>query len=769
MTRAQSERVARLSIAVRGVVQGVGFRPFVFRLATERRMTGWVRNDSDGVRIEVQGETAAVHELVEALRRDLPPPAVIDQLEVEWVPERPETAFVILASEPGTAVRPVVPADLATCGACLAEIDTPGERRYRHPFTNCTHCGPRYTIVESLPYDRPRTSMKGFPMCPACTAEYQSVADRRFHAQPIACPACGPSLALWSNRGVQLARRDEALDQAAAAVRAGRVLALKGLGGFQLVVDALDEQAVSLLRRRKRRAATPLAVMFPSLEALRHHTDPTAEEERALGSPEAPIVLVRRRGALLAHGVAPSGGNPWIGAMLPYTPLHRLLLSAIDRPVVCTSGNLSEEPMCTDEQEALARLGAIADVLLVHDRPIVRPVDDSVARVGPGGLELLRRARGFAPRSLRLAEPTPTVLALGAQLKGAIALALGGEVVVSQHIGDLHLLDSVQLLERSVRDLVEFLQAKVAVVACDLHPDYASTLLAERLARDLGVPLERVQHHHAHVAAVVAEHGITGEVLGLSWDGAGLGTDGAIWGGEALSCAGAEVRRVAHLAPLALPGGEQAVREPRRVALFVLRETFGDAAARAAAERFGLTPGEACALCEMAAHPVLAPRTTSIGRLFDAVAALAGLASVSSFEAEAAMALEFAAERAGVAEPYPLPLDGGEPAVADWRPLVRAVEHDRQRGVPADVIAARFHEALAVLAESIALRARVSRIVLSGGCFQNRFLVARIRERLTEQGVEVTTARRYPPNDGGIALGQVLVAARRRRAGGPCH
>jgi hydrogenase maturation protein HypF len=600
--------------------------------------------------------------------------------------------------------------------------------------------------------------MKRFPMCPACAAEYGDPADRRFHAQPIACPACGPVLRLVTIDGVEEARGDAALRGAARTLFAGRVVALKGVGGFQLLVDATNADTVSLLRARKRRPEKPLAVMFADLRAIAAVCILGPDDTAALGSPAAPIVLVRRRAEIVvADAVAP--GTPWLGVMLPTTPLHGLLLAEVARPLVCTSGNLAEEPLCIDDGEARARLAGIADVFLVHDRPIVRPVDDSVVRVGPAGVQVLRRARGFAPLPLSLAQEMPCVLALGAQLKSTVAITIGREIVVSQHLGDLHAAAGALLLERTVADLVQFFDARPARVACDLHPDYVSTRLAERLAATWGVPLERVQHHHAHVAACMAEHALAGPLLGLAWDGAGLGTDGTLWGGEALVVEGARARRVAHLRPFRLPGGERALREPRRSALGLLHAFVGDDARTHVP---GIAPADAAVLLEMLARGVNSPVTTAAGRLFDAVAALAGVRATAGFEGQAAMALEFAAD--GVEDdvpPYPLPLGAETPAVADWAPLVRALLEDRARGVPAGVIAARFHGALVELAEAIAVRTGLRDVVLAGGCFQNLRLTRAIHARLGARGFKVYLPQRYPPNDGAIALGQVTVAARR--------
>jgi hydrogenase maturation protein HypF len=752
----------RLAITVQGVVQGVGFRPFVHAAATARGLKGWVRNRADGVRIEVQGPAPTVEDFRRVLEREAPPVARLTRMDVEQQPPQHEEDFRILDSDPGAPPRPSIPADLATCPECLEEVASPGERRFRYPFTNCTRCGPRWTLIESLPYDRVRTSMRRFALCPDCEAEYRDTRDRRFHAQPMACPACGPSMRLLTPEGTQLGQAEPALRAAVERVLSGEVLALQGLGGFQLLVDATSPEAVARLRQRKHRPEKPFAVMFASLEALRTACMPTAEEEAMLTSPAAPIVLVRKSlpdgvGTRIAEAVAPA--NPWLGALLPYTPLHRLLLELAGRPLVCTSGNLSDEPLCIDPAEALERLHEVADLFLVHDRPIVRPVDDSVARMGPDGPLVLRRARGYAPLPLPLGTGTPCLLALGGQQKATVALTAGDQAVVSQHLGDLGSVEGSRLLERTVEDLLRLLEARPVAITCDLHPDYASTKLGERLAASWRLPLLRVQHHHAHIAAVLAEHGLAGPVLGLAWDGAGLGTDGTLWGGEALVVEGARFHRVAHLRPFRLPGGERALREPRRAALGLLHALDGPVGTEHL--RGAFTPREAEVLATMLERSLHSPLTTSMGRLFDAAAALSGVHARAGFEGQAAMALEFAAGEEDAREPYPLPLRDGEPAVADWEPLIRALLEDRERGAPASLMASRFHAALARLAESIALRVGLPRVVLSGGCFQNLRLLRDTVTRLRARGFEVWTPRQYPLNDGGLSLGQLFVAAHR--------
>lgn len=750
--------MARLRVAVEGIVQGVGFRPAVFRLAEAHGLTGWVRNRPEGVELEVQGPEPATSAFLRALREEVPPPARVDRLVSQALPERAEeSAFEIRDSGAGEEVRPVVPPDLATCPECAREVATPGERRHRYPFTNCTYCGPRYTIIEGLPYDRPRTSMKGFPLCPACEQEYRDPRNRRFHAQPVACPVCGPRLSLVAPGGAPRAEGEAALQAAAELLRRGGVLALKGLGGYQLLVDATSDAAVARLRHRKHREEKPFAVMFQDLASLQSACEAGAAETGLLTGPEAPILLLRRRpGAPVAAAVAP--GNPRLGAFLPYTPLHRLLLEAVGGPVVCTSGNLSDEPMAFGDDEARARLGALADAFLVHDRPIVRPVDDSVMRLDADGPTFLRRARGYAPLAVPLGDGGPPVLALGGHQKNTVALLAGGQVVLSQHLGDLASPEGADLLARTLADLLAFFRVRPEQLACDLHPDYASTRLAERLAAEWGLPLLRVQHHHAHGAACVAEHGLRSPVLALAWDGSGYGADGTIWGGEALVVAGATFRRVGHLRPFPLPGGEAAVRDPKRSALGLVGAVLGPgripASLLAAFEE-----AELGVLQAMLARDLNCPRTSSLGRLFDAVAALTGIRERRGFEGQAAMELEFAAERAAPEHAYGWAFSGQEVRVADPAPLVAELLRDRAAGAAPEALARRFHAALADLALAWARHAGLRDVALAGGCFQNALLTTLVTARLSEAGFRVHRHRRFPPNDGSLALGQAAVAA----------
>jgi len=816
--------VRRLRLAVRGAVQGVGFRPYVYRLADELALAGWVSNDPRGVSIEVEGSEEAVERFRRRLSEEAPPLAVIHSVDAERIePRQDEGGFVIRRSDTGGAKTAVVLPDAATCPECLAEVLDPADRRFTYPFTNCTHCGPRFTIVRALPYDRPSTTMVGFKMCPACRREYEEPLDRRFHAQPNACPVCGPRVALWDGRGAAVVPAGETravLRAAADALLQGKVVALKGLGGFQLLVDAADPVAVATLRARKARPAKPFAVMVRDLDEARALCDVPAPAAELLASVQAPIVLLRRRapsnrppdrpdaGRSLAVTEAVAPGSPWLGVMLPTTPLHHLLLREVGRPVVATSGNLSDEPIATDELDAVARLGALADLFLVHDRPIARHADDSVARILRGEPRVLRRARGYAPMPVFLpdvlssgpgtATTRPTVLAVGSHLKNTVALAVDGRVYLSQHLGDMETPRALSAFKGVIADFLDLYEATPAVIAHDLHPDYATTRAAHRLAAELeartGVVVERVavQHHHAHLAACLAENGRSGPALGVTWDGTGYGTDRTVWGGEVLLGGLASFRRFARLRPFRLPGGEAAVKEPRRSALALLFELLGPEAL----ERVDLEPvrsfadGERRLLGRLLANGLNAPVTTSAGRLFDGIAALAGLAPADgrvSFEGQAAVALELAAERAGVeaarwAGAYEIPLraldgadgaaetDGDGAAAAwelDWRPLLRSVLADCARGEGAERIGARFHAALAEAVVRTAQCAGEPVVALTGGCFQNRLLTEWTADALERAGFEVLLHAQVPPNDGGIAYGQVAVASARRAARSP--
>jgi hydrogenase maturation protein HypF len=759
----------RVRFEIHGAVQGVGFRPFVWRLAHALSLSGWVRNDIAGVFIELEGEEAALAAFRRALDDAPPPLARIREILESSKEPSGESGFRILPSESSGARTTLVLPDVATCPACLAEVLDPRDRRHFYPFANCTDCGPRFTIVTDLPYDRPSTTMAAFTLCPECREEYEDPGDRRFHAQPIACPACGPTLEAWSPDGEVVARRHEALVAAAEALREGKVVAVKGLGGFHLMCDARGGDVVAALRRRKTREEKPLALMVRDVAMARALADVSPEAEGLLGGPEAPIVLLpRREGAGVAPNVAP--GRPELGLMLPATPLHHLLLRETGFPLVATSGNRSEEPICTDEREALSRLAGMADLFLVHDRPIARHVDDSVARLVAGAPRLLRRARGWAPLPVAVRADLPVILGVGAHMKTAVALSIGRQVFVSQHIGDLETPEALDAFRRVIADLERLYAAEPVAVAHDLHPGYASTVFAKKFAAERGIPAVAVQHHHAHLAACLAENESDGPALGVCWDGTGLATDGTIWGGEFLLGDASDYARVAHIRPFRLPGGDAAVKEPRRTALALLLEVLGEKAL----DREDLecvrsfAPGERAVLARMISSGLNAPQTTSAGRLFDAAASLLGIAQKSSFEGQAAMALEAAAlegsaspENARTEYPFPLGAVAEAPAVLDWKPLVLSLVEERARGVSVPVLAARFHASLADGILAAARHARVRRVALTGGCFQNRLLTELAVARLEADGFEVLLHGAVPPNDGGIGVGQVLVAAAR--------
>ena len=766
--------IQRVHIAIRGAVQGVGFRPFVYHLATELNLQGWVLNSSEGVFIEAEGERGLLETFLLRLEAEKPARSFIQSIEFSYLDPASLGSFKILQSSAEGAPSALVLPDIATCPDCLADILDPSNRRYRYPFTNCTNCGPRFTIIESLPYDRGNTSMKLFEMCRNCRREYEDPLDRRFHAQPNACPACGPRLELWDTAGKTTAHGDEALLRAVAAVRAGKIVAVKGLGGFHLVADARNQEAVQRLRARKGREEKPLALMYPTLNAVMDHCEVSRLEERLLLSPESPIVLLRRaqRPARAVDPIAPSvaPGNPYLGVMLPYTPLHHLLMRELAFPVVATSGNISDEPICIDEREALQRLGGLADMFLVHNRPIVRHVDDSIVRVMMSRELVLRRARGYAPLPLDLKQPAPPMLAVGGHLKNTVALAVRNNVFISQHIGDLETPEAFEAFRRVIASFHGIYGIQPEMVVADMHPDYLST----KFARSYGRPLVEVQHHYAHIAACMAENELAAPVLGVSWDGAGYGLDGSVWGGEFLIVDDTSFRRVATFRGFRLPGGTSAIKEPRRTAIGVLYEIFGDALFAQSDTRplRSFSPAELGVLRQALARTVNSPPTSSAGRLFDAVAAIAGVCQRNSFEGQAAMELEFAITEGAEGDAYPFALEtrqgesgAADLIIADWAPMILALLGDLKRGVPVGAVSARFHRTLAEIIVAVAQRVVLERVALSGGCFQNRFLTERAVQRLEAAGFRPYWHQRIPPNDGGIAVGQIVAALRSRRKG----
>ncbi len=756
-----------LRLLLTGRVQGVGFRPWLYRLAHERELTGTIVNSDEGVRCSLEGAASRLEELLAAIPSTLPPQARLDRFDHEWVPAAGATALEILASTDAGRRGARIPSDLATCAACATELAEPRDRRYRYPFTNCTDCGPRFTIVSALPYDRPKTSMRDFPLCAACEAEYRDPLDRRYHAEPVACPACGPRLRLRGRDGVELEPSADPIRAAGGLLRAGRILAVKGIGGFHLAADARSSDAVEALRARKAREQKPFAVMVRDLEEARLHAAVSEVEAALLGAASAPIVLLRRAPeSELAAAVAP--GNPWLGLMLPYTPLHRLLLAEVPA-LVMTSGNLSEEPIAIDGAEAAARLGGIADAFLDHDREILVACDDSVLALAEGGPLLLRRSRGFVPDPVRLASPLGEALGVGGQLKNTFCLTLGRDAFLGPHVGDLDNLESFEHFQRALAHMQRLLRIRPVAVAHDLHPDYVTT----RFAEELGLPRLAVQHHHAHIAATAADLELAPPLLGLALDGTGYGSDGTIWGGELIHLeALASFERVGHLRSFVLPGGEACIRAPRRTALALLARLLGPDAAARGQRWLGCSEEEARAVAAMLASGVGLTPTTSCGRLFDAVAALLGLGRRVSYEGQPALELEglaWAGGEPGADEALGFVLEEGERLILDPGPALAAILAARERGDASERIAASFHRGLArglaALVARAAERLGHRAVVLGGGCFQNRFLLAALAGELARRGLGWHLPRRVPPNDGGLALGQVAVLAAREGAG----
>jgi hydrogenase maturation protein HypF len=752
-----SDRVVR----VRGTVQGVGFRPFAQRSASLLGLRGWVLNDAEGVLVRVAGPVGTVERFIRGLEHDAPHAARVESVE-ECSPDgQPEAgdSFRIAESERAEGlVSAAVPPDLSLCADCRRELLDPAERRHGYPFINCTQCGPRYSILCGLPYDRPLTTMRSFRMCPACEAEYRDPSNRRFHAEPNACPECGPSLELRDAGGRPLAARADALRRSAEEIRRGAILAVKGVGGFHLVCDATNAASVAELRRRKHREEKPFAVMFPSVVSLRIHATVTEDQEAMLRSASAPIVLVRRIGATgLAAGVSP--GNPWVGALLPYSPVHVLLIQACGRPLVATSANLSEEPLCTEDEEARERLAGMADYFLGHDREIARPVDDSVVRHTPSGSPIvLRRARGLAPSPLRLPAALPKpVLCVGAQMKSTVAVAAGSSVVLSPHIGDLGNPATEKAFFRTVAMLGQLSGVSFSAVAHDKHPGYSST----RHARSGGLRCVAVQHHLAHLLSCLLENGRHADgVLGVTWDGTGYGEDGTVWGGEFILLERGTASRFARMRTFPLIGGEAAVRDARRVVVGLSDPVRNPGRSAELAERLGYRPADAQNLVAMAGAGVNTPVCSSAGRLFDAWAALLGLGLRNSFEGQLPLSLEAAAmagRGSGGATPFPLrPAQGGGAVLeVDWGP---AFEAELSATGDSSARAAALHLGLARSIVEVAVRAGVGTVALTGGCFQNALLHDLAKDALEGAGFEVLVHRLLPPNDGGIAAGQALAA-----------
>ncbi|MGA9062411.1 MAG: carbamoyltransferase HypF [Terracidiphilus sp.] len=775
-TQLKSQR--RESLAVRGVVQGVGFRPFVYRLALEEGLSGFIGNDTGGVTIEIEGPVERVEAFRSRLRAEAPPLSRIDSVTAHEVQPTGETGFRIVASESAGQVSTGIPADAATCWDCLRELLDPRDRRYHYPFLNCTNCGPRFTITRRIPYDRPQTSMARFKMCPACQAEYDDPTNRRFHAQPNACGVCGPRVWLVQPDGTEIPSPDPvaaSIDR----LLAGEILAIKGIGGFHLAVDATNESAVMHLRERKHRYGKPLAIMVRDLDAARDLCVLTAKEEKMLLTVPRPIVLLpRREGCPIVDAVAP--GIPWLGVFLPYAPLQHLFFADPRvRALVMTSANLSEEPIAIDNDEALARLNQIADAFLMHDREILQRCDDSVMALVDGAPQLIRRARGFVPLAVPLPFDAPPALAVGGHLKNVFALARGRFAYQSQHLGDLENLTGLDFFRESLKHLMHTFEIEPQTVVHDLHPGYLSTSWAKEWARERGLRLIAVQHHHAHIAACMAEHSLEGPVIGLSLDGTGYGTDGRIWGGEVLVSRLDSFERFAHLDYVPMPGGEAAIREPWRMTLGHLSAPGFELESIQVLNLAGVKQREAHVLRRMIDRGLNTPFTSSCGRLFDAVAAVVLGRREVDYEAQAAIELEGLAAGEPLPGPdaakpnalysgYPVEFLGGdrnlhEPTRISVAPLWRQLLADLGSGVPKPRIAARFHAGVAFAFVRTAELARaatgIGQVALSGGCLHNRRLARLLRTGLEAEGFQVFQHVQVSPGDGGLSYGQAVVAA----------
>jgi len=746
----------RIKIHIHGAVQGVGFRPFIYRLAEQYNLNGWVRNNSHGVHIEVEGPSIKLKNFLCAIQNEAPPQARIQSLKHLYLDSQEYSEFKILESDKGQHTSAWIMPDVATCPDCLKEIFDPQNRRYLYAFTNCTNCGPRFTIIESMPYDRPNTSMKDFYMCPECQAEYGNQRDRRFHAQPNACPACGPQLEFCDKDGKPLSSRQDAMEQTAQAIVDGKIVAVKGLGGFHLMADATNSAAVQRLRDRKRRGEKPFALMFPNLASIESVCEVSDLEKRWLTSPEAPILLLWKKPDTNSHispEVAPN--NPCLGAMLPYTPLHHVLMQQLDRSVVATSGNLTEEPICIDNQEALDRLRYIADFFLMHDRPIVRPVDDSIGRIVAGRELILRRSRGYAPLPIMLNEEIKPALAFGGHLKNTITIAGQNQAIISQHIGDLETEPALHHFRRIQEDLQKLTDKQPAIILHDLHPDYVST----NEAQNIGLDHRPVQHHLAHILSCMLENELEPPILGVSWDGTGYGTDGTIWGGEFITVDSGKWKRFASLRSFPLVGGDTAIREPRRSALGLLKSIFGENLDESVCTTVfqAFNELEWSNLNKLLSNQQATTSTTSAGRLFDAIASITGLCQINQYEGQAAMLLEYAAWQSNKQDQsYPFEVkDHDGMAQIDWKPMIREILNDGKSRVPTETIADRFHWTCAEIILKIAQKSNQEQIVLSGGCFQNKLLTERSIQKLIDEGFKVYWHQRVPPNDGGISLGQI--------------
>lgn len=748
--------VERLKITIRGAVQGVGFRPFIFRLANELNLKGFVLNSSKGIFIEVEGQTDKLKEFIIRIEKEKPPISIIQSFEYSFLDAVGYDEFIIKKSEKDEEITALILPDIATCQDCLRELFDPKDRRYLYPFINCTNCGPRFTIIEMLPYDRPLTSMKNFQMCSHCKEEYHNPLDRRFHAQPIACPVCGPQIELWDANGRIIALKQNAINQTCALIKSGKIIAIKGLGGFHLVVDATNDEAIIQLRKRKQREEKPFALMFPDLNMIKNYCEVSELEERLLKSSEAPIVLLKKKDNLsetnLSKFIAP--GNPYLGIMLPYTPLHHILMNILKKPVVATSGNLSEEPICIDEYDALKRLKGIADFFLVHNRPILRHCDDSIVRIIKGREFIIRRARGYAPLPFLIDGANgiddENIIAVGGHLKNTISIKKKNQVFISQHIGDLSTFESFNAFKKTINDFKSLYELNKVIYVGDLHPDYLSTKYLKEQKNEYRL----IQHHLAHVAACKLENQLKGEALGVSWDGTGFGYDGKIWGSEFFYIDDENYAHLGQFKKFSLPSGEKAIREPKRTLAGVLFEIFGDHILNnnLLLKKFSHT--ELKLIVDLIKKKINSPDCVSAGRLFDAVSSLIGIADYSNFEGQAAMKLEWAISES-TNDHYEFEFIKENKVIIDWSRIISGLIDDLEKGKSQSELSGKFHNTLTEIIVEFAKKFNLKKVLLSGGCFQNIYLLNRTIDRLKEESFQPYWHQRIPTNDGGISFGQI--------------
>jgi len=744
----------RLKINIHGAVQGVGFRPFIYRLATEMNIKGFVLNSSAGVWIEAEAEKDILDSFLFKIEKEKPKAAIVNSMEFSFLDPINFSTFEIKKSDDNEEKTTLILPDIAVCDDCLEEMFNPSDRRYKYPFINCTNCGPRFSIIESLPYDRPNTSMKEFEMCEDCKREYVDPLNRRFHAQPIACPNCGPHIELWDNNADKVSSHDEALLQTIGFINDGKIIALKGIGGFQLLVDASNSIAVAELRKRKKREEKPFALMFPNLEQVKLFCEVSVFEERLLKSAEAPIVLLKRKNnnKLISEFIAPN--NPYLGVMLPYSPIHHLLLKELNSPIVATSANISEEPIVIDENEALQKLKEIADYFLVNNRNIVRHADDSIVRIVMGREMVTRRARGYAPLPLSLqSNNSKIILAVGGHLKNTVSFKVDSNIFSSQHIGDLSTFESINTFEKVINNFQLVYGKSPDLVVSDLHPEYVST----KFANDNFKNVLQIQHHEAHIAGCILENQVEGNVLGISWDGTGYGYDGNIWGGEFFHFTENEVKHIGRFRNFFLPGGDVAIKEPRRSAIGLLYKIFGDKIFNSNYEFLkSFTESELNTIHQMLKKKINTRITSSVGRLFDAVSAILNINHKMSFEGQAAMMLEFSTI-SNIEDFYPFEFLSKEITIIDWQQIVLDILTDINGNISKEIIATKFHNTMAEIIVKFAEQKEKKKIALSGGVFQNAYLLEKTIKKLQENNFKPYWHQRIPTNDGGISVGQIAM------------